>query len=61
MRLVLERVTRFTCHVETTPARAAELRLSAAPSEALRFRNEAFDGEMCILNASTTGGQLSSF
>ena len=28
---------------------------------ALRFANEAFDGEMFVLNASTTGGQLSSF
>jgi hypothetical protein len=43
----------FTCHVDTTPARASELGV-AVPDHVLVFGNKAFDAEMCILNAMTT-------
>lgn len=42
----------FTCHVDTTPAHAAELGVSV-PDHVLTFGNKAFDAEMCILYAQT--------
>ena len=52
----------FNCHIEYTEERAATE--AGAPSPAtngtLRFANEAFTAEMCILFGSTTGGSLLS-
>ncbi len=51
----------FNCHIEYTEERAAS---EGAPSPTqngtLRFANEAFTAEMCILFGSTTGGSLLS-
>jgi hypothetical protein len=43
---------RFTCHVDTTAARAAEVGVPV-PTEALVFGNKAFGAEMCVLYAQT--------
>jgi len=50
-------VLHFNCHVDTTEKRAAELGV-AAPPTTLRFGNQAFDAEMCLLNGHTTGTRL---
>jgi hypothetical protein len=51
----------FNCHIEYTEERAQQ---EGAPSPAengtLRFANEAFTAEMCILFGTTTGGSLLS-
>jgi len=47
----------FNCHVDTTRERADELGVDM-PSAPLRFGNQAFAAEMCILNGHTTGGRL---
>ena len=45
----------FNCHIEFTPERAATENAPQQPSEigTLRFANEAYTGEMCILFGST--------
>jgi hypothetical protein len=50
-------VLHFNCHVDTTEERAAELGVDAPPTT-LRFGNQAFDAEMCLLNGHTTGARL---
>jgi hypothetical protein len=50
-------VLHFNCHVDTTAARAAEIG-AEAPSAPLRFGNQAFAAEMCLLNGHTTGARL---
>ncbi|HMJ11712.1 MAG TPA: hypothetical protein VK524_09890 [Polyangiaceae bacterium] len=50
-------VVHFNCHIDTTAARAAQLGVDA-PSAPLRFGNQAFVAEMCLLNGHTTGARL---
>jgi hypothetical protein len=50
-------VLHFNCHVETTAERAALIGVDM-PSTTLRFGNQAFDAEMCLLNGHTTGARL---
>jgi len=47
----------FNCHIEYTDARAAEVGSPVKPAEngALRFANEAFKAEMCILWGGVEG------
>jgi hypothetical protein len=49
----------FNCHIEYTPERATSEK-APMPSQigTLRFANEAFTGEMCILFGSTSQMQL---
>jgi hypothetical protein len=49
----------FNCHIEFTPERAMSEK-APAPSSigALRFANEAFTGEMCILFGSTAAVEM---
>jgi hypothetical protein len=47
----------FNCHAETTQKRADELGVPM-PTTTLRTANEAFTGEMCIVNGHTVGGTL---
>ena len=50
----------FNCHVEFTDARAATDQKAPTPREIgnLRFANEAYNGEMCIMFGNVTGGGL---
>jgi hypothetical protein len=50
----------YNCHVETTRERAAEVG-APMPTSALRTANEAFTGEMCIVNGHTIGSKLGGF
>jgi len=47
----------FNCHVDTTQARAAELRVPL-PKAPITWANEAITAEMCLLEGQTTGGRL---
>lgn len=47
----------FSCHVETTQARADKLGVPL-PTEPLQWMNQAFAGEMCLLMGQTTGSPL---
>jgi hypothetical protein len=47
----------FNCHADTTAGRAAELGVDP-PTTTLRFANEAFTAEMCVLRTMTTGTPL---
>lgn len=49
----------FTCHVDTTAARAREVELPM-PTNSLTYANEATTGEMCILGTVTTDVMLKS-
>jgi hypothetical protein len=50
----------FNCHIEYTDERAAQEMSPVTPAEngTLRFANEAFTAEMCILFGQTTDGML---
>jgi hypothetical protein len=50
----------FNCHIEYTDARAASEKSPVTPAEngTLRFANEAFTAEMCIMFGQTTGAML---
>ena len=50
-------VIHFYCRAETTKERADQLGVEP-PTQTLRFANEAFTGEMCLLNTSSTGARL---
>jgi hypothetical protein len=45
---------RFNCHAEVTPEHAAKIGVPL-PTQPLRFANEAFTGEMCVLGITATG------
>jgi hypothetical protein len=49
----------YTCHVDTTPAAADKLGVPV-PTANLKFGNEAYGAEMCVLYLETTGASLSS-
>jgi hypothetical protein len=51
---------RFNCHAEVTPERAAELGVPL-PSQPLRFANQAFMAEMCIMGVTATGRLSGAF
>jgi len=50
----------FNCHIEFTDQRRKLDAKAPAPSAlgALRFANEAYNGEMCIQFGNVTGGSL---
>jgi hypothetical protein len=47
----------YNCHIEYTDAQAAATKAPKTPTQqgTIRFANQAFSGEMCILFGSTTG------
>jgi hypothetical protein len=49
----------YTCHVETTPTEADKLGVPV-PTANLKFGNEAYGAEMCVLYLETSGAALSS-
>jgi hypothetical protein len=49
----------FNCNITYTQARAAQ-EGAQQPGAPLRFANEAFTGEMCILFGTSTGGSISN-
>jgi hypothetical protein len=51
---------RFNCRGEVTPERAAEIGVPL-PTQPLRFANEAFTGEMCVLGITATGKFVGAF
>ena len=53
----------FNCHVTFTDERAAEVGSERSASEigALRFANEAYDAEMCILSGNAVGAVIPEF
>jgi hypothetical protein len=60
--LILEAgdILHYNCHVDTTRERAAAIG-HPMPTTALRTANEAFTGEMCIINGHTVGAKLGGF
>jgi hypothetical protein len=53
----------FNCHIEYTDERAYEVNAPRLPSEAgsLKFANEVYDGEMCVLFGIVTGDPFLGF
>src|SRR5688500_13100891 len=53
----------FNCHIEYTAQREFEVGAPRVPEEAgsLKFANEVYDGEMCVLFGIVTGDPFLSF